>query len=286
MYEAFYGLQEKPFTLTPDPGFLFMSRQHETALTMLEYGLTLHGGITVITGEVGSGKTTLIRRAMQVLDPQLTVGIITNTHRNIGELMKWILFAFDLEYRSGDKAELYHIFIDFVVAQYTANRRTLLIIDEAQNMDVETLEDLRMLTNVNNDKDQILQLLLVGQPELTKKLKQPELRQFAQRIPSCFHLTPLSFRDTREYIRHRLTVAGGEPEVFDDMACGAVHFQTRGIPRLINTLCDAALVYGFAEELGQIDMDTIFDVVSDKNRAPLSPFASNVAVNGAVAAPQ
>lgn len=273
MYEEFYGFKEKPFSLTPDPDYLFMSRQHEAALTMLEYGLTLDGGITVVTGDVGSGKTTLIRRALQVLDPQFTVGIISNTHRNIGELLKWVLFAFDLDYHSKDKAELYHIFIEFIIDEYAANRRTLLIIDEAQNMDIETLEELRMLTNVNTDKDQILQLLLVGQPELADKLKRPELRQFRQRISAGFHLTPLDFRDTRSYIRHRLETAGGDSAIFDDMACGAVHYQTKGVPRLINSLCDAALVYGFAEDRKEIDMDTIFDVVEDKNRASLSPFA-------------
>ncbi len=272
MYEDFYGFKEKPFALTPDPEYLYMSRQHESALTMLEYGLTLDGGITVVTGEVGSGKTTLIRRALQVLDPQFTVGIISNTHRNIGELLKWVLFAFDLQYQSKDKAELYHIFIDFIIKQYAANRRTLLIIDEAQNMDVETLEELRMLTNVNTDKDQILQLLLVGQPELGEKLKLPELRQFRQRISAGFHLLPLEFRDTCAYIRHRIAVAGGDETIFDDMACGAVHYQTKGVPRLINSLCDAALVYGYAEDRRNIDIDTIFDVVQDKNRAPLSPF--------------
>jgi general secretion pathway protein A len=272
MYEDFYGFKEKPFALTPDPEYLYMSRQHESALTMLEYGLTLDGGITVVTGEVGSGKTTLIRRALQVLDPQFTVGIISNTHRNIGELLKWVLFAFDLQYQSKDKAELYHIFIDFIIKQYAANRRTLLIIDEAQNMDVETLEELRMLTNVNTDKDQILQLLLVGQPELGEKLKLPELRQFRQRISAGFHLLPLEFRDTCAYIRHRISVAGGDETIFDDMACGAVHYQTKGVPRLINSLCDAALVYGYAEDRRHIDIDTIFDVVQDKNRAPLSPF--------------
>jgi general secretion pathway protein A len=272
MYEDFYGFKEKPFALTPDPEYLYMSPQHESALTMLEYGLTLDGGITVVTGDVGSGKTTLIRRALQVLDPQFTVGIISNTHRNIGELLKWVLFAYDLDYHSKDKAELYHIFIEFIIKQYAANRRTLLIIDEAQNMDIETLEELRMLTNVNTDKDQILQLLLVGQPELAEKLKLPELRQFRQRISAGFHLTPLDFRDTCAYIRHRLAVAGGDTAIFDDMACGAVHYQTKGVPRLINSLCDAALVYGYAEERRHIDIDTIFDVVLDKNRASLSPF--------------
>lgn len=277
MYETFYGFKEKPFSLTPDPDFLYMSRQHQSALTMLEYGLTTHGGITVITGDVGSGKTTLIRHAIHMLDPQFTVGIISNTHSNIGELLKWVLFAFQLDYHNKDKAELYHTFIEFIVKQYEANRRTLLIIDEAQNMDVETLEELRMLTNVNTDKDQILQLLLVGQPELADKLKRPELRQFVQRITSDFHLTPLGFRDTREYIQHRLTIAGGQADIFDDMACGAVHYQTKGVPRLINTLCDAALVYGFAEDRKHIDIDTIFDVVVDKTQGPLNPFraASN-----------
>lgn len=272
MYEDFYGFKEKPFALTPDPDYLYMSRQHESALTMLEYGLTLDGGITVVTGEVGSGKTTLIRRALQILDPQFRVGIISNTHRNIGELLKWVLFAFDLDYHSKDKAELYHIFIEFIIQQYAANRRTLLIIDEAQNMDIETLEELRMLTNVNTDKDQILQLLLVGQPELAEKLKRPELRQFRQRISAGFHLTPLNFSDTRNYIHHRIEMAGGATDIFDDMACGAVHYQTKGVPRLINSLCDAALVYGFAEEREHIDMDTIFDVVEDKNQGTLSPF--------------
>jgi len=274
MYEEFYGFKEKPFALTPDPDYLFMSQQHEAALTMLEYGLTLDGGITVVTGDVGSGKTTLIRKALQVLDPQFSVGIITNTHRNIGELLKWVLFAFNLDYHSKDKAELYHIFIDFIIGEYAANRRTLLIIDEAQNMDIETLEELRMLTNVNTDKDQILQLLLVGQPELAEKLRRPELRQFRQRISAGFHLTPLNFRDTCSYIRHRLATAGGDTTIFDDMACGAIHYQTKGVPRLINSLCDAALVYGFAEDRMHIDIDTIFDVVEDKNRASLSPFAS------------
>lgn len=276
MYEAFYGFKEKPFSLTPDPAFLYMSQQHETALTMLEYGLTLEGGITVITGDVGSGKTTLIRRAMQVMDPRFTVGVITNTHRNIGELLKWILFAFELEYSAKDKAELYHTFIEFALGQYQAGRRTLLIIDEAQNMDIEALEELRMLTNVNTDKDQILQLLLVGQPELADKLTRPEMRQFTQRITSDFQLHGLDFRDTCGYIRHRLRVAGGEGAIFDDMACGAVHFQTKGIPRLINALCDAALVYGFAEDRKSIDMDTIFNVVHDKQRGLLSPFSKTV----------
>jgi type II secretory pathway predicted ATPase ExeA len=272
MYETFYGFKEKPFSLTPDPAFLYMSQQHETALTMLEYGLTLEGGITVITGDIGSGKSTLIRRAMQLMDPQFTVGVITNTHSNIGELLKWVLFAFELEYSGKDKAELYHTFINFALSQYQAGRRTLLIIDEAQNMGIEALEELRMLTNVNTDKDQILQLLLVGQPELAEKLRRPEMRQFAQRITSDYQLHGLDFRDTRSYIRHRLQVAGGEPAIFDDMACGAVYFQTKGVPRLINTLCDAALVYGFAEDRKKIDMDTIFNVVGDKQRGLLNPF--------------
>ncbi len=160
---------------------LILSRAGRVIVADLSFRLQ-DGEALVLTGRNGSGKTTLIRRALQILDPQFRVGIISNTHRNIGELLKWVLFAFDLDYHSKDKAELYHIFIEFIIQQYASNRRTLLIIDEAQNMDVETLEELRMLTNVNTDKDQILQLLLVGQPELAEKLKRPELRQFRQRI--------------------------------------------------------------------------------------------------------
>lgn len=273
MYESFYNFKEKPFSLTPDPGFLYLGKQHREGLTMLEYGLEVHGGITVFTGEVGSGKTTLVRKILEIMDERLTVGTITNTQPQFGEFLKWVLLAFGLDYRITDKVELYQTFFDFVVEQYAKNRRTVLIIDEAQNLDLETLEELRMLYNMNLDKDQVLQLFLVGQPELLEKLQGPELRQFAQRISVHYHLKPMQLEETRNYIRHRVRVAGGNPEIFHVTACGAIHYHTGGIPRLINTVCETALVFGFAEGRKRIDSETILNVIKDKQRSGLKIFA-------------
>jgi len=154
MYEAFYNLKEKPFTLLPDPGFLYLSKRHRMALTMLEYGLMNQAGFTVISGDIGAGKTTLIRHLLNNIDQEHTVGLISNTHRSFGELLQWVLLAFNLEHRDMDKVEMYRRFVDFIIDEYAHNRRTVLIIDEAQNMEAETLEELRMLSNINADKDQ------------------------------------------------------------------------------------------------------------------------------------
>lgn len=276
MYETYYGFNEKPFALNPDPDFFYSSKRHKTAFAMLEYGLTTQMGFTVVTGEVGSGKTTLVRRILKQIpgmDDQITVGLITNTHKSFGNLLEWILLAFDLPYKDMSKVELYQTFIDFVIEEYAQNRRVVLFIDEAQNMDVDTLEELRLLSNVNADKDLIMQLILVGQPELLEKLKRPDLRQFAQRISVDYHLMPLSFKETQGYIRHRLVVAEGDPNLFDAMACGAIYYHSGGVPRLINTLCDTALVYGFAEDKTLIDIEVIFSVVADKKLGGLMPLS-------------
>jgi len=272
VYEKFYGFSEKPFSLTPDPGFLYLGDEHQTALTMMEYGLTLHGGVTVITGEVGCGKTTLMRRMLELINDEYRVGLISNTHTNMDQLLQWILLAFGLDYANKSKTELYQALMDFVIEEYGQGRRTLIVIDESQNLDLEALEELRMLSNINSGKDIVLQILLVGQPELLEKLKIPEMRQFAQRISVDYHLRPLVLNATREYIRHRLQATGGDPDMFDEMALGAVHYHTGGVPRLINRLCESALVYGFAEDKRSIGMETIFEVVSDKKKGGLTPY--------------
>lgn len=264
MYESFYGFSEKPFSLLPDPGFLYESSKHRMAATMLEYGLMNMAGITVITGEVGAGKTTLIRHLLNTIDSNTTVGLISNTHKSFGELLQWVHMAFGLEYRGKDKVELYHDFEQFIVKEYAKGNRTVLIIDEAQNMAPETLEELRMLSNINADKDQVLQLVLVGQPELRATLNRTDLRQFAQRISSSYHLEALSMAETRGYIRHRLKTAGGNIDLFKDEACEEVWRCSRGVPRLINTLCDTALVYGFAEQISSIDAELVRDVAREK----------------------
>jgi general secretion pathway protein A len=271
MYKAFYNLSEKPFTLLPDPGFLYMSDKHRMAFTMLEYGLMNNAGFTVISGDIGAGKTTLIRHLLENMDREHSVGLISNTHRSFGELLQWILLAFNLEHTDMNKVEMYQRFVDFIIDEYANNRSTVLIIDEAQNMAAETLEELRMLSNVNADKDQALQVILVGQNELRDTLKQPDMVQLAQRISVDYHLKPLSRDETANYIRHRIQVAGGNPNIFSDIACQAVHRYSNGVPRLINLLCDTALVYGYAEQQQQIGANLVVQVAKEKQAGGIFP---------------
>lgn len=272
MYEAFYGFREKPFSIIPDPGFLYFSPKHRMAFDLLEYGLMNQAGFNVITGEIGTGKTTLIRHLLSQMGPDVTVGLISNTHQSFGELLQWILFAFNLEYRGKEKVEMFHTFLDFLVQQYGQNKRAVLIVDEAQNMAADTLEELRMLSNVNADKDQVLQVILVGQAGLRDTLRRPDLEQFAQRIAVDYHLEALNQDETRTYIRHRINVAGVDnPGLFDDAACDAVYQHSQGVPRLINLLCDTALVYGFAEQKAKIDAQIVNDVAADKQKGGIFP---------------
>src|SRR5947207_8837633 len=271
MYEEFYNFREKPFSLLPDPAFLYLSEKHRLALTMLQYGIVNQAGFTVITGEIGSGKTTLIRQVLSEVGDDITVGLVSNTHRNFGELMQWVLLAFGLEYREKKKIELYETLADFIVKEYSQNRRTVLIIDEAQNLSPEALEELRMMSNINADKDQVLQLIMVGQPALRETLRLPGLQQFAQRVAVDYSLRALNLEETWNYIRDRLHLAGGEPALFETKACAAVYYYSGGIPQLVNVLCDTALVYGFAEQKRRIDAEIICDVVRDKTRGGIFP---------------
>ena len=271
MYEAFYGLRSKPFSLLPDPEFLYPSKKHQMALTLLEYGLMNQASFSVITGDIGTGKTTLIRQLLNQMERDMVVGLITNTHPSFGELLQWILLAFNLECPSKEKVDMYKTFMDFLIKQYAANRRAVLIIDEAQNTGPQALEELRMLSNINSDKDLVLQVILAGQPGLRDNLRDPRLEQFAQRIAVDYNLTSLNAEETREYIRHRLNVAGGNPDIFDDEACEAVFRYSGGIPRLTNLLCDTALVYGYAEQVKHIGARLIEDVARDKQQSRILP---------------
>ncbi len=273
MYEHFYGLREKPFSLLPDPGFLYPSHKHRMAMTLLEYGLVNQTSFSVITGGIGTGKTTLIRHLLNQIGRDVTVGLITNTHRSFGELLQWVLMAFNLEYAGKDKITLYQTFIDFLIHEYARNRRTVLIVDEAQNMAPETLEELRMLSNINTGKDQVLQVFLVGQPGLRDTLRRPDLEQFAQRIAVNYHLESLNASETREYIRHRIVVAGGNPDLFEDAACEAIYRHSGGVPRLINLLCDTALVYGYAEGAARITAALANDVAHEKRKGGIFPIS-------------
>jgi len=272
MYEAHFGLSAKPFSLLPDANFLFFSKRHKRVVNLLEYGTITQSGFMVISGDVGAGKTTIIRHFLKNLESNVTVGVITNPSKTFGNLFGWIAAAFDLAGSDQDQVKMYDAFIAFLLEQYGFGKRTVLIVDEAQNMSAQMLEDLRMLSNVNNERDQLLQIILVGQPELLETLNKPELRQFVQRISVHCHLTPLSAVETAAYIRHRLGVVGGAPELFDDIACAAVYFFTYGVPRLINLLCDQALMYAFAEDDACVTFHMVTEVVADRNSSGLSSF--------------
>jgi type II secretory pathway predicted ATPase ExeA len=269
MYESFYGLREKPFSLTPDPAFLYPTRSQLMALTLLEYGLANHAGFSLVTGEVGSGKTTLIRHWLNQLDKSAVVGLITNTNRSFGKLLQWVCVAFGLEHKGKDDAALYETFVEFLVSQYGRGRRVTLIVDEAQNLDLAMLEELRVLSNINADKHLVLQTFLVGQPELRETLKQPALRQFAQRISVDYHLPVLSLIEAYHYVRHRLQVAGGNADLIRGDAIHAAHAAAGGVPRLINQLCDTALVYAFAEQLPCVEAPLMNQVIADRQRGGL-----------------
>lgn len=275
MYETFYRLRERPFSLLPDPEFLYYSPKHKTAMSLLEYGLMSQASFTVVTGEIGTGKTTLIRQLLRELQEDVTVGLITNTNRSFGELLQWVLLAFGLNFSGKDKVELYRIFNDFLIQQYAQNRRTILIIDEAQNMSVETLEELRTLSNINADKFQVLQIFLVGQAQLRETLARPELIQFAQRIGLDYHLEALTREETQAYVLHRVQVAGGSAGLFTPEACTAIHEHSGGIPRLINLLADTALVYGYAEQREEISAALIDEVAREKQQGGLFPTANS-----------
>jgi general secretion pathway protein A len=271
MYERHFGFHSKPFALTPDPAFLYLSRQHAMAMTMLEYGLESQAAFSLLTGDIGSGKTTLVRRLLRGLGDQVAVGLISNTHGRFRSIHGWALSALGIAPADDSDIAKYEALVDSFVREYGNGRRTLLILDEAQNLSVEVLEELRLLSNVNSEKDLVLQILLVGQPELRAKLTRPELRQFSQRVSVDFHLRPLDRNETHGYIRHRLTVAGGNAALFQPEAIEFVYARTGGIPRLLNQLCDFALVYAFAEGRMTIDAGLIAQVVRERNSARLLP---------------
>jgi general secretion pathway protein A len=264
MYESFYGMTEKPFSIQPDPDFLYFGKRHSLAYAMLKYGVENRAGFTVITGEIGSGKTTLIRHLLNNLPDRVTVGLITNTQRNITEILELVMLAFGQPFSGISGLALYENFQNFLIEEYGEGRRVILIVDEAQNLSPEVLESLRLLSNINADKHQLLQVIITGQPELKAILSKPELQQFAQRVAADFHITPLSASEVPLYIFHRLKVAGGHKELFTSGACRSVATFTKGIPRAINILCDTALMYGMGADAAQIDEAIIEEVIRDK----------------------
>jgi len=273
MYEAFYQLREKPFSILPDPDMIYWGRMHSMAFTMLEFGVLNNAGFTVITGEIGSGKTTLVRYLLRQLNASLTVGLISNSPQGRQELLEWILMSLGQNFE-GSYPVLFKRLQDFLHSQFASGRRTVLIIDEAQNLEAGSLEHLRMLSNINADKFQVLQLILVGQPQLRDQLLSPDLHQFAQRISSDFHIRALDAAEVSRYIAFRLQAAGATKSLFTADAMTMIASASRGIPRMINVLCDTALVYGFAGGQQVISRDIVSDVIADKQQHSIFPVRS------------
>jgi general secretion pathway protein A len=258
MYESFYGLKEKPFNLTPDPDYLYMSPGHENAYSHLEYAIQESKGFVVVTGEVGSGKTTLINYLLRKIPQTIHVGVINNTFVQPQELLRMICHEFDLQYEDSEKTALITRFYNYLLEHYSKRERVILIIDEAQNLPEKTLEEIRMLSNLESEKHHLIQMILVGQPQLKEKLQRKRLEQFVQRVTVYCHLNALDANQVEDYIRHRLTVAGAENlDLFDPEAIKAIYKHSHGIPRLINTICDSAFVYGYADDVKVIGSDLI-----------------------------
>lgn len=264
MYEAFYGLKEKPFSIQPDPEFLFFSLRHSMAYAMLEYGVQNRAGFSVICGEIGCGKTTLVRHLLNNLGDELTVGIVYNTHEHIDDLLGWIMLSFNQPYEGKSNLALYDAFQQFLIKCYSENKRVVLIVDEAQNLSPAALESLRMLSNINADKDQLLQIILVGQPQLRDLLRRPDLQQFFQRVSVDFFIPPLESFEADKYIHHRLHIAGRDTPLFTAAATRLIGEASRGIPRSINILCDTALVYGYSTNADKIDVGLVREVIKDR----------------------
>jgi general secretion pathway protein A len=270
MYLRHFNFTSKPFAMNPDPKFLYPSAQHAKALTMLEYAMESQAAFCVLTGEIGSGKTTLVRHLIRSLGHQVTVGLISNTHERFQSIHPWAISALGIVPHEASEVGQYEALTEFFIREYGKGRRTLLIFDEAQNLPIHALEELRLLSNINSEEDVALQTLLVGQPELREKMARPELTQFAQRVAVDFHLQSLTLTETVAYIRHRLTVAGGSETIFHRTAIKYIHECTGGVPRLMNQLCDMSLVYAYADGCERIHAALVAQMMRDRSQARTS----------------
>ncbi len=265
MYESFYELKEKPFTLLPDPEYLYLSAKHQRALTLLEYGMMNKAGFSVICGEMGVGKTTLIRHLLTKLDDNIVVGFVSDALQISCDVIDKVLLSFGLNGDDMKKAQKHQLLNDFIVRQNSLEKQIVLIVDEAQNLSAEEIDELGTLSKMTAKQDQLLQIILVGQPVLREILRLPMLEIFAQRIAVDYSLEALNIEETSSYISHRLNVSGVTKSIFTNEACDAIYEFSKGVPRLINLLCDTSLVYGFAEQTDSISAQLVRDVVREQH---------------------
>jgi len=277
MYKSFFGLKENPFNVNPDPRFLFLTQQIEEALTGLMYGIQTRKGIITLTGEVGTGKTTLINRLLDWLHHRRArTAFLFNSRINSNQLFDFILAEFDIPCDSKSKSQQLMKLNHWLLARYGMGETVALIIDEAQNLTYPVLEEIRLLTNLETSTDKLLQIVLSGQPELEEKLRLPQLRQLRQRIMLRCRTTPLSHEQTKEYIVERLKIAGAASErIFSTQALDTVHLYSLGIPRVINLLCEHSLVNAFAEQQRPIQPKIVEDVAQEFQLDEVEPIAPN-----------
>jgi general secretion pathway protein A len=285
MYKSFYHLKRNPFEISPDPSFLFPTRRHNEALAALYYGVRRHKGFVVMTGEVGTGKTLLVRCLLQLLNRNdVSYAYIFNSRLSPLEFLQYVAGDFGLPTAGKNKGELLMELSNYLIARHLKKLTTVLVVDEAHHVSAEVLEEIRLLTNLETTQEKLLQILLVGQPELDEKLDSVELRQLKQRIALRSQLEPLSLDETRGYIHRRLELAGATPEaaqwLFSEPTIERIHRHSRGIPRLINTVSENALITSFAQQLGTVPPSVVDDVAADfrlgvMNAAPLERAPKN-----------
>lgn len=274
MYKHFFELTKNPFEITPDPSFLFATRKHNEALAALYYGVRRHKGFVVLTGEVGTGKTLLVRCLLRVLNgANVAYAYVFNPRLTPVEFLQYIAGDFDLPTKGKSKGELLLSLGSYVISRYQKGLTTVLVIDEAHYLSPDVLEEVRLLTNLETAEDKLLQILLIGQPELDEKLDSTELRQLKQRIAMRSHLSALELVETRGYLYRRLQVAGcsNPASLFPMTTISEIHYHSKGFPRLINTLCENALIHAYAKQSKTITPEIIDDIAQDFRLNVLAP---------------
>ena len=284
LYGAWFGLQREPFSIAPDPRALYLSERHREALAHLLYGVQGGGGFVLLTGEIGAGKTTVSRCFLEQVPSQCQVAYVFNPRQTVAELLASICQEFGLEAPAGGSAKtLVDALNTFLLASHAQGRSSVLIIDEAQALSADVLEQLRLLTNLETHERKLLQIVLIGQPELRSMVASPGLEQLAQRVIARYHLGPLSAADTARYVQHRLSVAGlAGPLPFDAAALRRVHERSRGVPRRINLLCDRALLGAYATERRQVDAAIVERAAAEVNGEPLAAMHGGWGASGSL----
>jgi type II secretory pathway predicted ATPase ExeA len=264
MYQNFFGLHEKPFSIAPDPRYLYMTDQHREALAHLLFGIGDEGGFILLTGDIGTGKTTICRSLLNQLPDNADIAFIVNPRLSVNELLQSICDELGIDYTDSSSIKLLVDKLNqFLLEGYASGRNTILIIDEAQNLADEVLEQLRLLTNLETSEKKLLQLILLGQPELNDKLAQDNLRQLAQRVTARFHLQPLSAEETTAYIKHRLHIAGFRGELFSRAALKHIHSESRGVPRLVNVICDRSMLGAYTKDSIEVEYPIVLEACKE-----------------------